>query len=165
VTVGNKRTLVQIDAQNIFYAARPKGLKLDYRMLKESLAKIYGENLHIITYIVQTDGTSDGTMQALVHGLQEIKIDSRVKRTNVGKPSDTNHDTNMIIEAVTSLEFFDTLVIFSGDGGFNDLFRYYQEKGKDCHVWSFRECMSPFLLENVNSVHILDKEKIFTTVQ
>lgn len=89
---------------------------------------------------------------------KEVKMIPNYDETGryIGKLPKCNFDVEITMDAITKIEKYDTIMLFSGDSDFGKLLRYLKSKKKRVIVVSTRNCMSTEL-EEVKDLFIPDE--------
>lgn len=156
------KTTVLVDCQNIYHDCRSFGKKIDFLKLKQLLNRQYGTDIFTKIYLVADQNTNTDRFESM---LKNLGFDFNIKRASRrSKSKATNHDVNIIMDALDGLSGSDRLVMLSGDGDFTDLLRRYKDQGKLTEVWAFKESFSKLLVQVVDSIRFLNNEDIFRDV-
>lgn len=132
-----------IDNQNLNVSVQKLGWKIDWKKLREFLAKQYGvtkaimfigyvpeyedmyEKLHELGYMIVLKPTYDMTKPRLEEEGKEQKAPEEEK-----KPVKGNIDAELVLWAMKEINNYNQAVIVSGDGDFYSLVEYLEERGK-----------------------------------
>ena len=154
-------TFMQIDLQNLFFAARNKDRRIDFEKIWEHFHE--RESEFLVDAVIYMIRSQDFDSSKFEKKLTSIGYNLRVKnseRLNVGKKiiyKQTNHDVNITIECLDRIQNFDKWILMSGDGDFADLCAHLKKKGKQVEVWSFQECYNQSMDPYVDRVHFIEK--------
>jgi uncharacterized LabA/DUF88 family protein len=155
-------TLIQIDAQNLFYAARRKGdQRVDFEKIWEYFHLRESEFLtDAVIYMVRSPDFDTEAFEAKLKGLgYTLRIKRAVKVMRGKKPPiyrNTNHDLNIAVEAIDRINSYDKLILMSGDGDFTELCGYLKNRGKQIEIWSFRDCYNMELDRYADRTHMIE---------
>lgn len=157
-----KATFLQIDLQNLFYAARNKGHRIDFEKMWEHFHQRDAEFLtDAVVYMIRSPDFDTTKFEAK---LKSVGYSLRIKHTikiMKGKRAiykKANHDLNMAVECIDRIDTFDKLILMSGDGDFSELCAYLKKRGKEIEIWSFRGCYNTELDRYADRMHMIDDE-------
>lgn len=165
-----RSTFMQIDLQNLFYAARSKGQRIDFEKIWDHFHSRETESL-IDARIYMVRGTDFDTTKfekKLLSVGYSLCIKQAVKITRKGKRpvyQQSNHDVNITIDCMDRIGSFDKWILMSGDGDFADLCRYMKDRGKVIELWGFRESHNSMLEPYVDRMHFIEDEFFFKRPQ
>lgn len=155
-------TLMQIDLQNLFYAARHKGHRIDFEKIWQNFSERESEFLteSIVYMIRSTDFNSSKFEKKLESIGYKLKIKNSSKLNKGKKPlyKQSNHDVNIVVDCLDKINSFDKWILMSGDGDFADLCRYLKNKDKKIEVWSFQNCYNSLLEPHIDKIHFIEEE-------
>ncbi len=144
-TEGQARVGLFVDVQNMFYGAREKGARLDFEALLAAASA--GRRLvRAVAYLVET---KDIDQSSFIHLLQVKKYEVRRKPLRV-RPDGSmkgNWDLEMALDALTTAEHLDAVVLATGDGDFVPLVRQLKLRGIKVEVYGFPRSTAPELRE------------------
>lgn len=80
---------------------------------------------------------------------------------SAGKPTRTDWDVGITIDAVSCMHEYDTFVLMSGDGDFSQLLEFLKENGKQTTVLTFAASASRQLYDAADQVIFLDESALF----
>lgn len=136
-------TFLQIDLQNLFYAAKERGHKIDLEKIWDHFKKRDSEFLtDAIIYMIRSKDFNSSRFEAKLKHIGytlSIKESERVFRDRRTVYKHTNHDVLITIDCIEKLDMFQKWILMSGDGDFTDLASFLKKKGKQVEVWSFEE--------------------------
>jgi len=155
-------TYMQIDLQNLFYAARSKGQRIDFEKVWNFFSQRQTEFLtDAILYMIRgTDFDSskfESKMGSIGYSLS-IKNAVKVMRRGQMTYKQTNQDIPIVIDCMDRINTFDKWILMSGDGDFADLCKYLKGKGKKIEIWSFRECYNSMLEPYADKMHFIEDD-------
>jgi len=134
------RTYVQLDVQNLFFAAKDIGKRLDFIKIRDHFRLSGDEVVDIVAYIIRTP---DADQKKFEYFLQSAGYRLSIKKAQISYAPDgsriyrgTDHDMAICIDCLENVNKFDKWVLMSGDGDFIDLCRHLKSKGKVVEVWS-----------------------------
>lgn len=78
-----------------------------------------------------------------------------------GKPSRTDWDVGIAVDAVSDLDQYSTFALASGDGDFIPLLNKLREKEKRVEVYTFQRSASKSLFNACDDLHYLDESFVF----
>lgn len=152
-----------VDVQNMFYAAKQYGARLDFEKL---MCAAVGERrlVRAYAYVIQTpevDQTGFVTM------LQQRSY--QVKRKDLRQRSDGSAkgdwDMGMAIDMIGMADKLDTVVLVSGDGDFVSLVHLLKEMGPRVEVFSFPHNTARDLMETADHYHPIDENMLIKMEQ
>lgn len=135
------RVAVFIDAANIIYCQKDLGWKVDFKKVKKHFEEL--GNLQSIyfysAFLEESAGQSSFfemlSRKGFVLRLKKLK---KIKNEDGTYTLKGNCDTDVVVDAVASMEAYDTAVLLSGDGDFVSLANLLRGKGKRCVAVSTR---------------------------
>jgi uncharacterized LabA/DUF88 family protein len=134
-----------VDVQNMFYGAREKGARLDF----EALLAAAGAGRRLVRAVAYLVETRDIDQSAFIHLLQVKKYEVRRKPLRV-RPDGSmkgNQDLEMALDALSTADHVDTIVLATGDGDFVPLVRQLKLRGLRVEVYGFPRSTAPDLRE------------------
>jgi len=141
----SQRVALFVDVQNMFYAAREKGARLDFDALLSEISE--GRRLvRAVAYVVET---REIDQSAFIHLLQVKKYEVKRKTLRI-RPDGSmkgNWDLEIALDALTTSEHVDVVVLVTGDGDFVPLVRELRLHGKTVEVYGFPRSSAPDLRE------------------
>jgi len=154
------RTLVAVDAQNLYYSARKAGGKVDFQKLWTRIRALGPDTLAIV-YLIRGDFDSN-SFEGLLRGIgyrlsarktKQIRVGDRV-RTKYG-----SHEIRIALDAVVKfVDSYDQFILVSGDVDYSDLFKHLDTIEKKTEFWSFNRELCPEMLRTVHKVDFLGKD-------
>lgn len=134
------RVYIQLDVQNLFFAAKDIGKRVDFMKIRDHFRFTDDEIVEMVAYTIRTP---DADYKKFEHFMKSLGYRLSVKKAQVTTNVDgqriyknTDQDMAICIDCLESIERFDKWVIMSGDGDFIDLCRFLKSKGKIVEVWS-----------------------------
>lgn len=158
-------TFMQIDLQNLFFAARNKGQRIDFEKIWEHFHSRENEFL-TDAYIYMIRGFDFDTtkferkLQSIGYKLS-IKQAEKTRRKHHIPP---NHCVNMTIDCLERVRIFDKWILIGGGSDFLDLCKYVKDHGKKTELWGFKESHSSILEPYVDRVHFIEEEFFYKRV-
>lgn len=153
-------TYLQIDLQNLFYAAKNRGQRIDFEKIWNYFNSRESEFLTEATvYMIHGDDFDSSKFEAKLEKMgYELCIKKSAKAHRYGKSvyTDGNHDVRITIDAIDRMSRFDKWILMSGDGDFADLAAYLRALGKIVEIWSFKECYNPALEAHADKMYFVD---------
>ncbi len=144
-TADAPRVGIFVDVQNMFYAAREKNARLDFEAL---LAAACGERqlVRAVAYLVET---KEIDQTAFIHLLQmkAYEVKRKPLRIRQDRTAKGNWDLEMALDAMTTAENLDVVVLVTGDGDFVPLVRQLKLRGLRVEVYGFPRSTAPDLRE------------------
>jgi uncharacterized LabA/DUF88 family protein len=159
--IPSKKTLVLIDAQNIYYTPKRNwgpGAKVDFLKLYHKVTR--GDRAAIANIYLVADPLVDQTR--FLQRLIEIGYSPKIKilYPEKGQYRNSNWDDWIIKDGLNLIAQTDQLIMVSGDGDFAGMIRQYKQKGKKTRIVCFQDDYSP-LLNCADSVSFLDQSILF----
>jgi uncharacterized LabA/DUF88 family protein len=157
-------TLLLIDLQNLFYASKNKGQRMDFEKI---LAHFHSRETEWLTeaivYMIRSPGFDSSRFERKLKNVgyslrikQAVKVSSGRGKRTIYKHS--NHDVAIAVDCMHRLGSFDKLILMSGDGDFADLCKYLREHNKMVELWSFRGTNSSHLEPHIDRMHFIENE-------
>jgi len=151
------KTAVFIDASNIYFSQKKLNWFVDFIKLKDYLKseaevyKIFFYTAYDPTHLKQ---------KKFLDFLEMIGYCIRIKKVKFIKGTDGhcfhkgNLDVELTIDAVDFKDYYETMLLFSGDSDFESLIKYLKSKGKRCLVFSIKNHVSVELLKQAKFIDI-----------
>lgn len=134
------RVFVQIDVQNIFFAAKDVNRKIDFLKIRDHFMNSRDQVVGLNAYIIRTPDAPFDRFEAM---LKNNDYNLVIKQASISRGSDgsriykgTDHDMAIAIDCLTNMDKFDKWVLMSGDGDFMDLCKHLKKHGKIVEIWS-----------------------------
>ena len=149
------RVGIFVDVQNMFYAARQYGARLDFEKLMQAAV---GDRrlIRAIAYVIQTPEVDQSGFVAM---LQQRSY--QVKRKDLRQRSDGSAkgdwDMGMAIDVIGMADKLDVVVLVSGDGDFVSLISLVKEMGPRVEVFSFPHNTARDLIESADRHYPIDE--------
>ncbi|UCF69608.1 MAG: NYN domain-containing protein [Acidobacteriota bacterium] len=140
---GETRVGVFVDVQNMFYGARGKQGRLDFAALLAAATS--GRRLvRAVAYLVEAPEIDQ---RAFIHLLQmkAYEVKRKPLRIRADKTMKGNWDLEMALDALTTAEHVDVVVLVTGDGDFLPLVRQLKLRGKRVEIYGFPRSTAPDL--------------------
>jgi uncharacterized LabA/DUF88 family protein len=169
--VGQERLYVACDVSNLWRACR-REFGVDARLDFEALG-------NLVPHVATSSGRDAASCrvhrlalqdqnEAFVEALSGFGYTIRERRmayekfkaTEV-KPTRTDWDVGITIDAIDLLNEYDTFVLMSGDGDFSQLLDYLRLRGKRTLVASFESSLAGSLYVSAHDVVKLDRSIIY----
>lgn len=159
-------TFMQIDLQNIFYAARSKGQRVDFEKIWNYFHSRESEFLtDAIIYMIRSQDFDSSKFEAKMASIgYSLRIKEAIKIFRGSHHSvykQTNHDVGIAVDCLDRMDSFDKWILMSGDGDFTDLCEYLKKKGKKIEIWSFKECYNSSLSPYADRMHFIEDNNFF----
>lgn len=122
------RTLVLVDGDNLFYAARSLDLPLDYAKLRALLAKDFGQDAKFRYYL--TVRASSKRQSAFIQQLESMGYSVKASMLREGEGYAAGVDVLLAADAMATSRSFDRIVLLSGDADFVPLLQALRVAGK-----------------------------------
>jgi uncharacterized LabA/DUF88 family protein len=160
------RVYIQLDVQNLFFAAKDINRRLDFRKIKKYFDDSQDEVVEVKAYTVTTpDNNSEkfeNLLKTLNYGLNCKKASVTYDKDGEPRYHDTDQDMSICVDCMANIDKFDKLVLMSGDGDFIDLIKYLKSKGKKVEVWSLPgKSFNKRICNYVDSVNFFSDEFFF----
>jgi uncharacterized LabA/DUF88 family protein len=135
------RAAVFIDGANLFFTQRHLGWQIDFSRLMAFFIAGYA-SVQANYYVPASEPVSEEnaafTRVLTAHG---YRITSKPVKKIVNKETGVivmkgNLDVELVVDALTGADQYDTFILFSGDSDFLPLLRALKEKGKEVMVYS-----------------------------
>jgi uncharacterized LabA/DUF88 family protein len=135
------RVAVFIDGANLFFTQRHLGWQIDFSRLMAFFMSGYA-SVQANYYVPASEPVSEEnaafTRVLTAHG---YRITSKPVKKIVNKETGViimkgNLDVELVVDALSGAEQYDTFILFSGDSDFLPLLRALKEKGKEVIVYS-----------------------------
>jgi uncharacterized LabA/DUF88 family protein len=135
------RAAVFIDGANLFFTQRHLGWQIDFSRLMAFFMSRYA-SVRANYYVPASEPVSEEnaafTRVLTAHG---YRITSKPVKKIVNKETGVtvmkgNLDVELVVDALTGVDEYDTFILFSGDSDFLPLLRALKEKGKKIMVYS-----------------------------
>lgn len=155
----DRALFVQIDLQNLFYAAKNKGRRIDFEKVWANFSGRGAEFLtEAIIYMIRSNEFDSSKFEAK---LQTMGYSLRTRETDRADRSargykQVNHDILITIECLDRINTFDKYILMSGDGDFAELCKYLKSKNKEIEIWSFREVYNTDLDPYVDKLQFIE---------
>ncbi len=135
------RAAVFIDGANLFFTQRHLGWQIDFSRLMSFFISSFG-SVQANYYVPASEPVSEEnaafTRVLTAHG---YRITSKPVKKIVNKETGVvvmkgNLDVELVVDALSAADQYDTFILFSGDSDFLPLLRALKEKGKEIIVYS-----------------------------
>ncbi len=135
------RAAVFIDGANLFFTQRHLGWQIDFSRLMAFFMSAYA-SVEANYYVPATEPVSEEsaafTRVLTAHG---YRITSKPVKKIVNKDTGVivmkgNLDVELVVDALSRIEQYDTFILLSGDSDFLPLIRALKERGKEIIVYS-----------------------------
>jgi uncharacterized LabA/DUF88 family protein len=150
-----ERIGIFVDVQNMFYAAKQYGARLDFEKL---MTAAVGERrlVRAYAYVIQTPEVDQS---GFVSMLQQRSY--QVKRKDLRLRSDGSAkgdwDMGMAIDMIGMADKVDVVILVSGDGDFVSLLHLLKEMGPRVEVFSFPHNTARDLMETADRYYPIDE--------
>lgn len=131
---------VQIDVQNLFFAAKDIGKRIDFVKIRDTIYSAGDNVIGLNAYIIRTPDARYDKFEGL---LKALKYNLIIKTASISQNQEgeriykgTDHDMAICIDCMRNIDNFDKWVLMSGDGDFIDLCKYLKRHKKLIEVWS-----------------------------
>lgn len=155
-----KATYLQIDLQNLFYAARNLGQRIDFEKTWQYFNDRETEFLTEATiYMIRSTDFDSHKFEIKLKSIgYNLKIKNSTK-TIRGKKAVyrySNQDVAITVDCMDKLQSFDKWILMSGDGDFADLAAYLKKHGKQVEIWSFKRSYNPWLEPYADRLYFIE---------
>jgi len=162
------RAAVYIDGANLFFTQRHLGWQIDFSRLMAFFMSGYA-SVQANYYVPASEPISEEnaafTRVLTAHG---YRITSKPVKKIVNKETGVmvmkgNLDVELVVDALSAADQYDTFILFSGDSDFLPLLRALKEKGKEVLVYSTQGLSARELLAEPGIAYhdlVLLKERI-----
>ena len=154
-------TLLQIDLQNLFYAAKSKGQRIDFEKMWDHFSQRDSEFMtDAIVYMIRSPEFNTSKFETKLKSIgYTLRIKNSTKTVRKGEVIyKANQDVAITVECIDKLNTFNKLILMSGDGDFSDLCIYLKKKRKKIEIWSFKDCYNSDLERYADKIHMIENE-------
>jgi uncharacterized LabA/DUF88 family protein len=134
-----------VDVQNMFYAAREKNSRLDFEALL-SAATGGRQLVRAVAYLVETKEIDQSNFIHLLQ-MKAYEVKRKPLKIRSDHTAKGNWDLEMALDALTTSEHLDVVVLVTGDGDFVPLVRQLKLNGLRVEVYGFTASTAPDLRE------------------
>lgn len=163
-----ERIFVAVDVANLWKSCRQQfgdAARVDFQVLSEFVPAMRHPSAvkqrltaYLSTNPKQKHHVLSQVLRSFGYGIRERFM--RYDKTS-GKPTRTDWDVGITIDAIDQLTDYDTFVLVSGDGDFGMLLEYLKGKGKKTIVLTFEHSASRSLYEIADELHIFKDNIVF----
>lgn len=150
-----ERVGIFVDVQNMFYAARQYGARLDFEKLLQAAV---GDRrlIKAVAYVIQTPEVDQTGFVAMLQqrSYQVRRKDLRLRSDGSAKG---DWDMGMAIDMLGIADKLDVIVLVSGDGDFVALVNLLKEIGPRVEVFSFPHNTARDLMEVADRYYAIDE--------
>lgn len=165
-----ERVYVACDVSNLWYACKREfgvDARVDFQVLSELIPAIrrpHSVSQHLVAYIVSRPSQKHHPFYMTLKGYG-YSVKERFMRFEKGvlKPTGTDWDVGITVDAMAQIDHYDTFVLASGDGDFAPLLRHLKAKQKRTTVLTFDSALSKTLAENCDELVKLTKSSVYLT--
>lgn len=166
-----EKTVLFIDGANLYAASRAIGIDIDYRrLLTEFQSKAYLLRAYYYTALVEDQEYS--SIRPLIdwldyNGYTVVTKPAKEFTDAAGRRKiKGNMDIELTVDALEMAQYFDHMVLFSGDGDFTALVAALQRKGKRVTVVSTLTTQTPMIADDLRrqADFFLDLSELAKTV-
>ena len=135
------RAAVYIDGANLFFTQRHLGWQIDFSRLMAFFLSGYA-SVEANYYVPASEPVSaENAAFSRVLNAHGYRIISKPVKKIVNKETGVvimkgNLDVELVVDALSGADQYDTFILFSGDSDFLPLLRALQKKGKEVMVYS-----------------------------
>ena len=165
------RTFVQLDVQNLFFAAKDINKRIDFeKIMRYFIESRDVELFSIKAYTVRTEEINsskfEGLLKRLNYSLNAKTAAITYDRDGNKRYHNTDQDMAICVDCMDNIDKFDKCVIMSGDGDFIDLIKHLRKKGKKVDVWALPgKSFNKRLCDHVDSVKFLSGEFLYSNTR
>ena len=142
---GQPRIGLFVDVQNMFYGAREKRARLDFDALLASVTS--GRRLvRAVAYVVETPEIDQSSFIHLLQ-MKAYEVKRKPLKIRPDRSMKGNWDLEMALDALTTADHLDVVVLATGDGDFVPLVQQLKLRGLRVEVYGFRPSTAPDLRE------------------
>lgn len=157
-----ERMYVATDVANLWRSCRDEFgalARVDFQILSEMMRGLRYPNQisqQLVAYIVTDPKQGHHSMSQVLRSFG-YQIRERFLRHHKGmkKPTRSDWDVGITVDAIDRLNDYDTFVLCSGDGDFVYLLEYLKVRGKRVVVLTFEKSTALSLYETADELHIL----------
>ena len=163
-----KRIYVACDVSNLWKSCREQygsNARLDFQVLSQLIpARVHPLSVkqHLVAYIVTNPKQKHHAFYTALRGYG-FNIRERFMKYDKagGRPTRTDWDVGMTIDAVSKIDEYDVFALGSGDGDFAQLLRHLKQNGKETMVLTFSGSASKKLYETADEVITLNEDAVY----
>lgn len=144
-----KRTVLFIDAENLFYIQKSLGWEIDFEKLYNFFAeKTYIYNAFYYTAIDQSDEEKYKEKSQFLNSLGPLGYTVRTKEVKIIKTADGgvvkkgNMDIELVVDMFNTKDLYKQVILFSGDSDFTRALELLRTHGKEIIVISSKGFVS-----------------------
>jgi uncharacterized LabA/DUF88 family protein len=157
------KIFIQLDVQNLFFAAKDIGKRIDFKKIKDHFDATGDEIVAITAYIVRTPEVNSEKFENLLKMLgYELNIKHAIITYDQGGSKHykgTDQDIAICIDCMDSIKKFDKWVLMSGDGDFIDLCNRLRGDNKNVEVWTMPgKSFNKRICDHVDSIKFLSED-------
>jgi|AP95_1055475.scaffolds.fasta_scaffold24704_2 uncharacterized LabA/DUF88 family protein len=151
----SERLGIFVDVQNMFYAAKQYGARLDFEKLMHA-AVGHRRLVRAYAYVIQTPEVDQTGFVAMLQqrSYQVRRKDLRLRSDGSAKG---DWDMGMAIDMIGMADKLDVIVLVSGDGDFVSLVHLLKEMGPRVEVFSFPHNTARDLMETADRYYPIDE--------
>ncbi|RMF74716.1 MAG: NYN domain-containing protein [Acidobacteria bacterium] len=129
----------------MFYGARERGARVDF----EALLATASEGRQLVRAVAYVVEAKEIDQSAFIHLLQmkAYEVKRKPLRVRADRTAKGNWDLEMALDAMSSADNLDVVVLATGDGDFVPLVRQLKMRGVRVEVYGFRRSTAPDLRE------------------
>ena len=176
-----ERTLVAVDVNNLWHSCQEvfgNWYRVNFSALQEKIRnqRFQECDIRFVAYTVtlpprwvdkshgrkkKITHENDGFLSYLkIKGFEVKNMVSKVEK-GVDKPFHTDWDVGIALDAIKSVDSYDTFVLASGDGDYSILLDDLQQPGKRVEVVTFEQTTSRLLHLAADKVIFLTEKEVF----
>lgn len=166
-----ERVFLACDVSNLWKACREEfgdKARVDFQVLSAMVSALRHPQpiqQHLVAYLVTNPKQKHHALANVLHTFG-YKVRERFLRYEKGlaKPTRTDWDVGITIDALDRISAYDTFVLVSGDGDFSILLEYLKTRGKRTVVFTFERSTSKSLYESADELHTFTKSIVFNDI-
>ena len=163
-----KRIYVACDVSNLWKACKQhfgENARLDFQVLSRLLpAKFYPDSVkqELVAYIVTNPKQKHTAFYTALRNYGYV-VRERFMRfdKSLGKPTRTDWDVGITVDAMACMQDYDMFALMSGDGDFSQLMKHVKSYDKKTIVVTFPNSASKLLKDVADEVMLLGNDAVY----
>lgn len=164
------RYYVAVDVANVWKSCRLQygdQARLDFQVLSAMVPALKHPskiNQRLVAYSITNPKQRHHSFSQVLRSFG-YHVRERFLRYEKGldKPTRSDWDVGITIDAIDQLDSYDTFVLVSGDGDFSQLLEYLKSKDKQTMVITFEKATARSLYEAADELHLLKEDVVYYT--
>jgi uncharacterized LabA/DUF88 family protein len=163
-----QRFFTAVDISNLWRSCRDEfgdDARVDFQVLGSMIPAMHHPSpvtQHLVAYLVSRPGQKHQALAGVLRSFGYSVRERYMRHDKVSdKPTRTDWDVGITIDAIDLIETYDTFVLVSGDGDFVMLLNYLKQRGKKTVVLTFEKSASRQLYTTADCVITLAKNIVF----